>query len=86
MSEPATLILRRANFELRRNNGRKVLVNEKYGPDVSVCLSPQILSRYLSTFCSLFFLASLVVTCLDCLFLVVNMCWFGGFPDQDTCG
>jgi hypothetical protein len=36
VSEPATLILRRSNFELRRNNGRKVLVNEKYGPDVSI--------------------------------------------------
>ena len=54
MSEPATLILRRANFELRRNNGRKVLVNEKYGPDVSVCLSPQIPSTYLPAIGSLF--------------------------------
>jgi hypothetical protein len=54
VSEPATLILRRANFELRRNNGRKVLVNEKYGPDVSVCLSPQLLSTSLSAISSLF--------------------------------
>lgn len=37
-SEPATLVLRRSNFELRRNSSRKLTINEKYSPDVLVRL------------------------------------------------
>lgn len=35
-SEPASLVLRRATFELRRNNGRKQLLNEKYSSGVCI--------------------------------------------------
>lgn len=35
-SEPATLVLRRSNFELRRNSSRKLTINEKYSPDVLI--------------------------------------------------
>lgn len=35
-SEPASLVLRRGTFELRRNNGRKQLLNEKYSSAVWV--------------------------------------------------
>ncbi|KAG0587598.1 hypothetical protein KC19_2G176400 [Ceratodon purpureus] len=35
-SELATLVLRRSTYELRRNNGRKTLVNEKYSSQVSI--------------------------------------------------
>ncbi|KAG0615413.1 hypothetical protein M758_5G039300 [Ceratodon purpureus] len=34
--EPGTLVLRRSNFELRRNSSRKVIINEKYAPDVLI--------------------------------------------------
>ncbi|XP_024374953.1 uncharacterized protein [Physcomitrium patens] len=36
VSEPATLVLRRSNFELRRNSSRKMTINEKYAPDVLI--------------------------------------------------
>ncbi|XP_073395816.1 uncharacterized protein [Physcomitrium patens] len=36
VSEPATLVLRRSNFELRRISSRKVTINEKYVPDVLI--------------------------------------------------
>ncbi|XP_073394681.1 uncharacterized protein [Physcomitrium patens] len=38
VSEPGTLVLRRATYELRRNNGRKQLINEKYSPSVSIII------------------------------------------------